>query len=136
MSDLQYTKPEPGKLVKIRVRSRSNYYYRTSDYIETEYTGTVLPDERWTRPNAFVLNTADGSRYPVRDIPLHDVVGFEYLDGTAASLQKVSSQIQTWVVAGSKGSSYTVTKEGNKYSCTCPGFSFRRHCKHVDSVKS
>ena len=135
MSDTQFAKPTPGKLVKIRVRSPSNYYYRTSDVIETEYTGTVLPDERWTKPGAFVLNTADGSRYPVRDIPLHEIVDLQYVDGTVAAQQAVSSKIETWVVAGSKGASYTVTKEGNKYSCTCPGFSFRRHCKHVDSVK-
>jgi hypothetical protein len=34
-------------------------------------------------------------------------------------------------VTGSKGSIYTVSKNGERYSCTCTGFQFRRKCKHT-----
>ena len=39
---------------------------------------------------------------------------------------------QTVQVTGSKGDVYEVKIEGEKASCSCPGFRFRRSCKHVD----
>lgn len=39
-------------------------------------------------------------------------------------------------VQGSNGKVYLLTKGINgKYNCTCPGFTFRHTCKHVDGVK-
>lgn len=38
-------------------------------------------------------------------------------------------------VTGSNGKKYTVSKEDERWSCTCPGFSFRGKCKHVDAQK-
>lgn len=39
-------------------------------------------------------------------------------------------------VQGSNGKVYLLTKNASgKYSCTCPGFSFRHTCKHVTGVK-
>ena len=35
-----------------------------------------------------------------------------------------------WQVAGSTGSTYTVTKLAGSYICTCPGYQFRKACKH------
>jgi hypothetical protein len=37
-------------------------------------------------------------------------------------------------VEGSNGKKYQVTKQGNRYTCSCPGFGFRRKCKHVDAI--
>lgn len=39
------------------------------------------------------------------------------------------------VVKGSKGNEYFLEKIGSKYTCTCPGFTFRGKCKHVDDIK-
>ena len=39
-------------------------------------------------------------------------------------------------VEGSNGKKYYLTKVGNKYSCTCPGFMFRHTCKHVQGVNA
>lgn len=41
-----------------------------------------------------------------------------------------------WKVKGSKGDSYTVTSLDGQWNCTCPGFGFRRKCKHIDEVKT
>jgi hypothetical protein len=38
-------------------------------------------------------------------------------------------------VTGSNGAVYYVTRSTNTYVCSCPGFSFRRKCKHIDSIK-
>ena len=38
-------------------------------------------------------------------------------------------------VTGSNGTTYYVTKSSNTYVCTCQGFSFRRKCRHIDSIK-
>ena len=29
---------------------------------------------------------------------------------------------------------YTVKSENNKITCTCPGYTYRRHCKHMELV--
>lgn len=38
-------------------------------------------------------------------------------------------------VEGSNGKKYYVSKIGNKYICTCPGFTFRHTCKHTTEIK-
>jgi hypothetical protein len=37
-------------------------------------------------------------------------------------------------VLGSNGKKYTLAKVSNKWTCSCPGYSFRRKCKHADSM--
>jgi DNA polymerase (family 10) len=37
-------------------------------------------------------------------------------------------------VTGSKGDEYVVRVDGRRASCTCPGFRFRRACRHVARV--
>lgn len=38
-------------------------------------------------------------------------------------------------VEGSKGNTYIVKLEGNRVTCTCPGFKFRKSCKHQELLK-
>lgn len=41
-----------------------------------------------------------------------------------------------WEVMNSKGTgTYTVKFDKAGWNCTCPGFSFRRDCKHVQQTK-
>jgi len=39
------------------------------------------------------------------------------------------------VKSSSSNQKYTITIERGGYHCTCPGFGFRRKCKHVDQIK-
>ena len=39
---------------------------------------------------------------------------------------------KSWQVSGSKGTRYTVSFRQGQWSCTCPGFGWRRRCKHVE----
>jgi hypothetical protein len=43
---------------------------------------------------------------------------------------------QTWTVSGSKGDQYTVSLNGSRWSCTCPGHGFRGRCRHVDELRA
>ena len=42
----------------------------------------------------------------------------------------------TWEVQGSKGNTYKVTLAGKLWGCTCPGFNWRRTCKHIEAKKA
>jgi len=46
------------------------------------------------------------------------------------------AEVRTYDVVGSKGDTYTVTDHGGTWTCTCPGFGWRRKCKHVEAQKN
>ena len=48
----------------------------------------------------------------------------------------VSRDVRSYEVIGSKGDPYTVTDNGGTWTCTCPGFGWRRKCKHVEAQKN
>ena len=41
------------------------------------------------------------------------------------------AKVRSWDVQGSKGNTYTVTHDGHVWGCSCPGFGWRRKCRHV-----
>jgi hypothetical protein len=42
----------------------------------------------------------------------------------------------SWQVEGSKGALYTVKAVSGVFTCTCPGFGWRRKCKHIERIKN
>lgn len=46
-----------------------------------------------------------------------------------------SREVRTWQVQGSKGNTYTIADDGGTWTCSCPGFGWRRKCKHVEAQK-
>lgn len=42
----------------------------------------------------------------------------------------------SWQVTGSKGSSYTVRVRAGQWFCSCPGFGFRRKCRHIEETRN
>lgn len=47
--------------------------------------------------------------------------------------QKVAkSDAKTHTVQGSRGSTYIITENAGRFTCSCPGFMFRNKCKHVE----
>tara|TARA_B000000557_G_scaffold211467_1_gene177513 strand:+ start:541 stop:858 length:318 start_codon:yes stop_codon:yes gene_type:complete len=46
-----------------------------------------------------------------------------------------SPDVRTYEVQGSTGSTYTVTQDGDTWTCTCPGFGWRRKCRHITELK-
>ena len=51
---------------------------------------------------------------------------------TFAGIEQPKKESVVVEVKGSKGNSYWVNVE--EKTCTCPGFTFRGNCKHVESV--
>ena len=41
---------------------------------------------------------------------------------------------RSWTVKGSKGDEYTVTELDGAWACTCSGFRFRGHCRHIEEA--
>lgn len=122
---------QAGDHVTLTVRNplwprRAAYAHGQPEFFS--FAGTVATAPRWAAADHLALTTGD-SKYPVRLIPMEDVVGMEGL------APKPAAKPSVWQVAGSKGNKYTVTQEGNHFSCTCAGFGFRRQCRHVDELK-
>ncbi len=40
-----------------------------------------------------------------------------------------------YAIKSESGSTYNVTIENDRWSCTCSGFLFRKRCKHLDIAK-
>jgi len=59
---------------------------------------------------------------------LTDFVVFDPLIETAKEVT------DRWTVEGSTGNTYTVTKSGARLHCSCPGFAFRKDCKHAKKI--
>ena len=123
-----------GDIVTVKVRNP--LYHARSRYANgwvgpeyNEYTGTVV-HERWYGDDKIGLTTVM-RHYPVRVIDKSRIVE---VSGAKVEYTPVKSSRETIVVQGSKGNTYVVTKENGKATCTCPGFGFRKTCKHVQEV--
>lgn len=127
----RFAQPTPGKTVRVTVRYPDYYYWAKSHWQDVTYKGQVgRPDNRV--PNgSFLLFTPDDIRMPTRVIALGRVVALEYCDGTPALKESVKDTCRVWQVQGSKGAIYTVSEEQGRRRCTCPGFTFRKTCRHV-----
>ena len=119
-----------GNTVTIKVRN-SLYDVRdryANGYVGpefNEYTGIVV-HEKWYGDDKIGLTT-DMKHFPVRVLNRANIVE---VMGAKVDYTPVKSSRETITVQGSKGNTYIVTKENGKVSCSCPGYSFRKSCKH------
>jgi len=63
------------------------------------------------------------------------ITNIEYNDGRAAHKEKVLGDIKSWTVHGSRGNQYVVVRTIQRWSCTCPGFQFRKSCRHIKELQ-
>ena len=123
-----------GNTVTVKVRN-SLYDMRdryANSYVGpefNEYTGIVV-HEKWYGDDKIGLTT-DMKHFPVRVLSLANIVE---VMGAKVDYTPVKSTRETITVQGSKGNTYIVTKENGKATCTCPGFGFRKTCKHVQGL--
>jgi hypothetical protein len=131
----QFSLPEVGCQIAITFAFPS-YVLGHEGINETTITGIVEPATKVTPPNFVRIVTDFDSPVRIREIPLHRVTAIEYSDGRIAGQEASKDDTKTWVVEGSKGSKYTIIRSQNIWTCTCPGFQFRKTCKHVTELKN
>lgn len=115
------------------MRTRDDTIYSTTGYRDWTLQGTVIARYSWADADTVCLHTACDN-VPNRVVSFSSIRQVVKLNskGTVAE----QPQIPTWTIAGSKGSVYNVKLDGRKYSCTCPGFQFRNHCRHVEEIRN
>jgi hypothetical protein len=119
-----------GDTVSIRVRDARNAKVFAAGVVNqfNEYTGKILPNPKWVSSESICISTGD-THFPFRIIDRERI-----LELGAAPV--AVSRSETFIVKGSKpGTTYTVTRDGSHWSCTCVGFGFRKDCKHVRECK-
>ena len=119
-----------GETVSIRVRDPRNAAVYASGVVNqfNEYTGKILPNPKWVSSDSICISTGE-SHFPFRIIDRERII--ELGEPVA-----IATRSETFIVQGSKpGSTYTVTRDGSHWSCTCVGFGFRKDCKHVRECK-
>ena len=94
------------------------------------YTGTIMR-EKWFKDDEIGITTGIPS-FPFRRIRRERILEVNGAGVVFSPPPKVERIEKT--VAGSKGNTYTVIKEGSRATCTCPGYSFRKTCKHLEMV--
>lgn len=94
-----------------------------------EYEGTVLNPYKWLNDRQFCLTGDDN--WPIRVISMDAVEDIQLLSGT---MKTIETAAKVWTIEGSKGNKYFVTRNSSKWDCTCPGFTFRKTCKHISEL--
>ena len=93
-----------------------------------EYEGDEIA-VKWLLPSQLALTTSD-PKFPFRVIERKYIVSVD-----SDSYRYEEAKPKTQVVKGSKGNEYVVTI-GKTNHCTCPGFGFRRTCKHIGQLQA
>ena len=93
------------------------------------FEGTVVAKYKWLNDRQFCITGDDTIKIRVIDMSL--VNDIELLSG---QMQNVDTNVKVFEVSGSKGNKYIVTKDSKGWDCTCPGFGFRKSCKHVSEL--
>ena len=125
---------ERSKLSQITVRTRlyQPSYHRPDPYCEHEITGEILNSIKWLKPDEMALtNPAHPNGFSI----LHkkNILWIKDADGRKAAV-KIDSDYKQWTVQGSKGNSYLVIRQKGQYNCTCPGYTYRKSCRHIVEV--
>ena len=134
-----FAKPDVGE--KISVTTAWSDHYKTSmPHVRAVRSfnttiGVVVENMKWVAADCFCMTTGN-PYHPIAVIQLDRVYKLEYVSGKEAEqIEAPSKEDATWSVKGSGKKFYTVTKKGNTWSCTCPGFTYHKKCKHVDAKK-
>ena len=131
--------PEPGKIAEVTIENV--YHPGKAFYFQPKtstFVGLIEEPMKWLDSEQFQMHAGKDARpgFQSRVIQKERIVELKYLDGSEAEQVEKPSELEyEQVVKGSKGNYYTVKCEDQKWSCTCPGFTFRQNCKHVKEAK-
>ena len=92
---------------------------------------TIAMTNRYTKRD---FENSEGENFPGADIPY--IVNLrEWANKKVRDYEKSRpklSPITTYKVPGSTGITYTITISEKSINCSCPGFTYRRRCKHTE----
>ena len=111
--------------MKLKVKNtmwerRTSYFFEISEF--NLYEGDEVK-VKWCKPEEIAIST-DLKDFPFRIVQRKNIIE---MDGKPYSFEVKEKKEEVRLVQGSNGKVYEVTS----YSCTCPGFTFRGACKHV-----
>lgn len=130
----QFSVPDAGCKIAITFEFAS-YVLGSPGVNKTTITGIVEKATKFTPPDFVRIVTDFDSPVRIREIPLSRVTKIEYADGRAVGKEAIKHDTQVYTVAGSKGSKYNVIRNKNTWTCTCPGFQFRKTCRHIRELQ-
>ena len=122
-----------GSEVVVVTKFPESYLFSKEKFRYDTFRGVVVSSERWLQPHEFNIKTGN-PRYPVSTISLKNVDKIEFLQGGYAEIPVNRATRQYKVSSKSTGKSYIVTVSDTKVTCNCPGFVYRRYCKHSAAV--
>lgn len=131
----QFSIPAPGCKIAITFEFPS-YVIGSPGVNKTTITGIVEKATKFTPPDFVRIVTDFDSPVRIREIPLHRVTNLEYADGRTAAQETIKNDTEVWTVDGSRGSRYNVIRNRSAWTCTCPGFQFRKSCRHIQELKN
>lgn len=120
--------------MKITVRNpqylmRDRLFYPVSEFNEYEGEETTL---KHVDSNQYLCLTTGLADFKIRVIDRSLIVNSQPQE--LFILDSFFGVTERRKVEGSKGAVYELTKTNGKWTCTCPGFEFRKDCKHVRSA--
>jgi hypothetical protein len=108
-------------------------YHRADAYLEHEITGEILNTIKWLKPDEIaVSNPAHPNKFSI--IHKKNILWIKDLAGNKSTIKVSDSDYKQWTVKGSKGDEYLVIRQNSQYNCTCPGYTYRKTCRHITEV--
>lgn len=121
--------PTVGSVVKVRAKFHQGPSMIPTQAAFTVFEGKILPSYKWLTDREFCMS--GDKDFPIRVISMNAIEDIQLLSG---ELKEVNTDNEVFIVDGSKGNKYTVTRSKAKWTCTCPGFGFRGQCKHISEL--
>ena len=124
--------PQPGAVITVTTRYKSNYYLSETGYDEDTYEHVpVLQPQSWTKPDCFCIPAENEPFITFRTISIDRVTALEVHEGETAptDLRHGTHHVP---VKGSGDKVYTVVVvDGVGKKCDCLGFQYRSDCRHL-----
>ena len=118
--------------VTVRTRLYQPSFHRADAYLEHEIIGEILDTVKWLKPDEIAItNLAHPNKFSI----LHkkNILWIKDSKGKKATV-KIDPEYRQWTVKGSKGNEYLVIRQKGLYNCSCPGFTYRKSCRHITEV--
>lgn len=93
-----------------------------------------IPPALFTAPSGQRYAIAGSTWIPVPSDTTRDTLS-RYMVWEAPQANLTQS-IREWSVTGSKGATYRVIERDGQWACSCPGYGYRRKCRHVEETRN